>query len=228
MDYSSRPGQKTGSGAPLSSQELAIARRERLRKLALETVDLKNDPYIAKNQLGSYECRLCLTLHSNESSYLAHTQGKKHQVNLARRAAAETEATAPAPEPKHQTFKRFVKIGRPGYRVTRVVHPETDVKGLLFEIDYPQIKSGLRPVKRVMSAYEQVVDLVDDSFQYLVVAAEPYQTIAFKIPNMEIDLETESGAFEYWDGCRYTVQLFLKEREAKPLPVVSQRPVIAM
>ena len=35
-----------------------------------------------KNHLGSYECKLCLTLHNNEGSYLAHTQGKKHQQNL--------------------------------------------------------------------------------------------------------------------------------------------------
>ena len=34
------------------------------------------------NHLGTYECKLCLTLHSNEGSYLAHTQGKKHQDNL--------------------------------------------------------------------------------------------------------------------------------------------------
>ena len=42
-------------------------------------------------QLGSYECKLCLTLHNNEGSYLAHTQGKKHQANLARRAAKEAK-----------------------------------------------------------------------------------------------------------------------------------------
>ena len=35
-----------------------------------------------KNHLGSYECKLCLTLHNNEGSYLAHTQGKKHQVSI--------------------------------------------------------------------------------------------------------------------------------------------------
>lgn len=40
---------------------------------------------------GSYECKLCLTLHNNEGSYLAHTQGKKHQANLARRAAKEAK-----------------------------------------------------------------------------------------------------------------------------------------
>ena len=49
-------------------------RRERLRKLALETIDLAKDPYFMRNHLGQYECRLCLTLHTNEGNYLAHTQ----------------------------------------------------------------------------------------------------------------------------------------------------------
>src|SRR5690349_3839696 len=38
-------GSKTGSGAPLSSSESNLQRKERLRQLALETVDLANDPY---------------------------------------------------------------------------------------------------------------------------------------------------------------------------------------
>jgi hypothetical protein len=42
-----------------------------------------------KNHLGTFECKLCLTLHPNEGNYLAHTQGKRHQDNLARRAARE-------------------------------------------------------------------------------------------------------------------------------------------
>jgi hypothetical protein len=57
-------------------------RRERLRQLALETIDLNKDPYFMMNHLGGYECKLCLTLHTNEGSYLAHTQGKKHMDNL--------------------------------------------------------------------------------------------------------------------------------------------------
>lgn len=52
----------------------AIERRERLRRLALETIDLSKDPYFMRNHLGQYECRLCLTLHNNEGNYLAHTQ----------------------------------------------------------------------------------------------------------------------------------------------------------
>ena len=56
------------------TQTQAIDRRERLRRLALETIDLAKDPYFMRNHLGQYECRLCLTLHNNEGNYLAHTQ----------------------------------------------------------------------------------------------------------------------------------------------------------
>lgn len=52
----------------------AIDRKERLRRLALETIDLAKDPYYMRNHLGQIECRLCLTLHPNEGNYLAHTQ----------------------------------------------------------------------------------------------------------------------------------------------------------
>lgn len=80
MDFQNRPGGKTGGGGVASWSESNRDRRERLRQLALETIDLQKDPYFMKNHLGSYECKLCLTLHNNEGSYLAHTQGKKHQV----------------------------------------------------------------------------------------------------------------------------------------------------
>ncbi len=53
-----------------------------------------------RNHLGTYECKLCLTLHNNEASYLAHTQGKKHQSNLARRAAKEAKEAPVQPAPQ--------------------------------------------------------------------------------------------------------------------------------
>src|SRR3954468_6561511 len=124
MDFQNRAGGKTGSGGQASWSESNRDRRERLRQLALETIDLAKDPYFMKNHLGSYECKLCLTLHTNEGSYLAHTQGKKHQTNLARRAArdAKDQQTiqplkpgAGAAGPK----KTIIKIGRPGYKVTK-------------------------------------------------------------------------------------------------------------
>lgn len=75
------------------------------------------DPYILRTHLGTIECRLCLTLHTNEGSYLAHTQGKKHQTNLARRAARdvkEGQLLITLPKTSEVQKKTFVKIGRPG------------------------------------------------------------------------------------------------------------------
>ncbi|XP_068705275.1 splicing factor 3A subunit 2-like [Montipora capricornis] len=209
MDFQNRAGGKTGSGGVASWSESNRDRRERLRQLALETIDLNKDPYFMKNHLGSYECKLCLTLHNNEGSYLAHTQGKKHQSNLARRAAKEAkEAPAqPAPEKPRVSVKKFVKIGRPGYKVTKQRDPDTGQHSLLFQVDYPEIAEGITPRHRFMSAYEQRIEPPDKSWQYLLFAAEPYETIAFKIPSREIDKD-EGRLWTQWN--KDTKQFFLQ------------------
>ncbi|CAM2109362.1 unnamed protein product [Caretta caretta] len=194
--------------------------RERLRQLALETIDINKDPYFMKNHLGSYECKLCLTLHNNEGSYLAHTQGKKHQTNLARRAAKEAkEAPAqPAPEKVKVEVKKFVKIGRPGYKVTKQRDPEMGQQSLLFQIDYPEIAETIMPRHRFMSAYEQRIEPPDRRWQYLLMAAEPYETIAFKVPSREID-KAEGKFWTHWN--RETKQFFLQfhfKMEKPPAP----------
>jgi len=38
-----------------------------------------------------------------------------------------------------------------------------------------------------MSAYEQHIEPPDRKWQYLLFAAEPYETIGFKLPSREID-----------------------------------------
>ena len=116
-----------------------------------------------KNHLGSYECKVCLTLHNNEGNYLAHTQGKRHQQNLARRAAKEQMNTPLLPQAMRSAIKpkKTVKIGRPGYRVTKQLEPGTSQRSLLFEVDYPEIEDGLQPRHRFMSAYEQARDASD-------------------------------------------------------------------
>ena len=81
IDFQHREGSKIGSGGMLSESQAALERKERLRKLALETIDISKDPYFMRNHLGTFECKLCLTLHKNEGNYLAHTQGKRHQVH---------------------------------------------------------------------------------------------------------------------------------------------------
>jgi splicing factor 3A subunit 2 len=40
-----------------------------------------------------------------------------------------------------------------------------------------------------MSTYEQKKEPIDSRYQYLLVAGEPYETIAFKIPSAPIDFE---------------------------------------
>ncbi|KAL7748051.1 CWF complex protein sap62 [Sorochytrium milnesiophthora] len=228
MDFQNRVGSKPGSGGVAGWSESNVDRRERLRKLALETINLANDPYILRNHLGSYECKLCLTLHTNEGSYLAHTQGKKHQTNLARRAARESRdttgtgflqgpeaaaaaAAAAAARTAQVPKKQFIKIGRPGYRVTKVRDPSTRQLGLLFSVHFPQIAHDVRPRHRFMSAYEQRIEAPDRAWQYLVVAAEPYETISFKIPSREID-KGEGRFFTYWDSDakQFTMQLFFR------------------
>uniref|UniRef100_A0A3Q4B7W0 Matrin-type domain-containing protein n=1 Tax=Mola mola TaxID=94237 RepID=A0A3Q4B7W0_MOLML len=192
MDFQHRAGGKTGSGGVASASESNRDRRERLRQLALETIDINKDPYFMKNHLGSYECKLCLTLHNNEGSYLAHTQGKKHQTNLARRAAKEAkEAPAqPAPAKVKVEVKKFVKIGRPGYKVFT-----------------SQRSHCIGPRHRFMSAYEQRIEPPDRRWQYLLLAAEPYETIAFKVPSREID-KAENRFWTHWN--RETKQFFLQ------------------
>lgn len=119
MDFQNRVGGKTGSGGQMSESQAALERKERLRKLALETIDITKDPYFMRNHLGTFECKLCLTLHPNEGNYLAHTQGKRHQYNLGRRAAMEAKNAAPRTIViKEAPTKRVIKIGRPGYRVS--------------------------------------------------------------------------------------------------------------
>ncbi|XP_057514121.1 uncharacterized protein LOC130795867 [Actinidia eriantha] len=208
-------GSKPGSGGAASAQNEAIDRRERLRRLALETIDLAKDPYFMRNHLGSYECKLCLTLHNNEGNYLAHTQGKRHQTNLAKRAAREAKDAPALPQPHKRkvTLKKSVKIGRPGYRVTKQFDSETKQRSLLFQIEYPEIEDNTKPRHRFMSSFEQRVQSFDKRYQYLMFAAEPYEIIAFKVPSTEIDKSTPKF-FSHWDpdSKMFTLQLYFKTK----------------
>merc|ERR1711924_101456 len=130
-----------------------------------------------------------------------------------------------APVAKKTQVWKTVKIGRPGYRVTKEREPDTSQKALLFEIEYPEIEENARPRHRFMSAYEQKVETPDMNCQYLLFAAEPYETIAFKVPNMEIDKTDKDKFFTHWDEKRkiYTMQVFFKVREDKELPELAAK-----
>jgi len=219
----SERGSKPGSGGVMSDQQANIDRRERLRQLALETIDLSKDPYFMRNHLGSYECKLCLTLHTNEGNYLAHTQGKRHQTNLGRRAAREAkEAPSSIPSSSMQPKimpRRVIKIGRPGYRVVKQKDSENGQRSLLFQIDYPEIEEGVQPRHRFMSAFEQRVEPPDTNYQFIIFAAAPYENIAFKIPNRPIERDPTSGKFIYhWDREKkaFSLHIFFKDEQQPP------------
>lgn len=222
---SDRVGSKFGGGGVAGRSETNADRRERLKNLALETIDLKKDPYFLKNHLGTFECRLCFTSHANDGSYLAHTQGKKHQTNLARRAARDKalenphgiDPTTGLPRNAASNVpvrRDIIRIGRPGYKIQKIRDANGRL-GLFFQLSFPNIGEKSKPRYRFMSAYEQRVEEPDRNWQYLVISADPYDAVAFKLESNEIDRNDETF-FDHWDMPTYSLQfLWASETEAK-------------
>ncbi|XP_052739571.1 splicing factor 3A subunit 2-like [Bicyclus anynana] len=127
---------------------------------------------------------------------------------MARRAVKEAKEAPQqlAPEKPRIEPKKFVKIGRPSYRVTKQKDPENGQQSLLFQVDYPKIAEGVQPRHR-MSAYEQKIEPPDRRWQYLLFAAEPYETIAFKFPSREVE-KHDSKFWTHWN--KDTKQFFLQ------------------
>ena len=225
VDRQNRVGSKFGGGGVSSAQQSERERKDRLRELALETIDLAKDPYLMRNHLGTYECKLCLTLHTNEANYLSHTQGKKHQAGLARRAAMEAKLARQKGETDvmmpmrsttaSQRAETKVKIGRPGYEVSKSRDPESNARCLTFELHYPELDDARnrQPRHRFMSAYEQRVETPPDrNYQYLLIACHPYETVAFKIPNEPIDKKEGKFVTNWdWEGKVFTLTLHFVE-----------------
>ncbi|KAK2964407.1 putative Splicing factor 3A subunit 2 [Blattamonas nauphoetae] len=198
-------GGKTGSGGPASQEQQNLDRKERLRKLVTESVDLSKDPYFMRNYLGQFECRLCLTQHRNEANYLAHTQGKRHQENLAKRSYQQSKDQQIFPTQQAQVDKPKKKaMMTPEYRIYKTKDPATKHYTLKIEIEYRDIAEGIQPRYRIMSSYEQKVEPVDSRYQYLVFAAHPYDTIAIKIPNYEIERKDANPSFSMGDDKIFT------------------------
>lgn len=212
MDYQNRVGSKKGSGGIAGSAETNQYRRERLKNLLQAKINIDSDPYVFKNHLGILECKLCLTTHMSESSYITHTTGRRHQLNLMRRAENEKKN-----QKLHQNKteveaieKRYwSKIGNPKYRVSKIRDPVTLNKGLLFIFKLDKIKSGITPQYKLMSCYEQKKEPVDVNYRYLILSAEPYQNVCFKIPGSAIDMSPKR-LWDYWDPDtkEYCIQLF--------------------
>ena len=219
-DRNLRAGSRFGGGGIATDHQAAMHRRERLKQLAMDTIDISKDPYILRNSVGTFECKLCLTLHTTEGSYLAHTQGRRHQNKLAQRAAREKERMERKGmnrgARRKMTQKEMVKvdkIGRPAYTLTKLMDATTGNRTIEIEVSYPLISAGIQPRHRFMSAFEQKKEKPDRNFQYLLFAAIPYQTIAFKLPNIPLDSKSESFTSS-WDEESKTFSLRLSFQPA--------------
>ncbi|KAK6455545.1 uncharacterized protein RJT20DRAFT_128817 [Scheffersomyces xylosifermentans] len=224
MDYSGRVNSKKGAGGVAGAEETNVHTRQRIKELlATQVLDLDNDPYVFRNHLGLLECRLCLTTHVSESSYISHLGGKKHRLSLEKRRALDEKYNNSRQLNQKinsivsitNTQKRsWAKIGKPAYKLTKIRDPETLQMGLLIDVKYPKITTE-EPIFRIMSYYELssknqnvAVSFIDrenggetgtesndpNNAQYLVITAEPYENICFIIPNdKEIDKPLEAG-----------------------------------
>lgn len=136
-----------------------------------------------------------------------------------------------APTQQNVHKKVFLKIGRPGYRVTKVRDRDTGKEGMMVQVHLPQIKPGVIPRRRFMSAWEQKREPPNKAYQYLIVstqlsqmspplnplqvAAEPYETIAFRIPAREIEDESDDAGYWNWshwdpDTKQYSFQFMFR------------------
>lgn len=222
MSYSGRVNSKKGSGGVAGASETNVHTKRRVKDLlATQVFDLNHDPYVVRTHLGSLECRLCLTLHTNETLYISHLGGRKHQRSLDIRRLLDEKALrsnhisqlgALVVSINNTPKREWSSMGRPLWTLTKIRDPDTFKLGLLLKVKCP--KALAEPLFRVMSFYElssrcqrqcrQYTSLPsgpDTEFfakecaqrQYLVISAEPYENIAFAIPNQnEIDMPPQN------------------------------------
>lgn len=250
MDYQNRAGSKKGSGGIASSSQENLHRRKQVEDLLSggqevpysfqdaakeEDEHAKKNPYIYRNHAGRLVCKLCNTMHMSWSSVERHVSGKKHGLNVLRRGGSTHMAQQSEISEEESLFQQKVEAVRselrnlgimPHYQVSKVKAPNTGHLGLAMKVTYPPIEFRFdnddKPCARVMTSFE-IAEENDDDKKYLVIAYEPYETIAVEIPNQEVVLDESSPTTEfavddfnsrstYWDKDEkiFYVQLFFK------------------
>lgn len=194
MDYQNRVGSKKGGGGLAGAEETRRHQRHLVRSILSSS--LENDPYFTRNANGTIECKLCLTLHYSEPSYINHTQGKKHNLKLLERQSRDLrQDKVDADGISKVEKKRYLKIGTPGYKITKIRDVDDRI-GLLVVVKFPKLTMGQEPRYRVMSYFEQQKDKneANSEYQYLVIHGEPYENICIKIPKGDLN-----DLWTYWD-----------------------------
>lgn len=226
MDYSDRVNSKKGAGGVADKHETNVHTKRRIQELlTTQVLNLDNDPYVFRNHLGLLECRLCLTTHTNEASYISHLGGRKHGMNLEKRRLLDEklnpQKTAASAVSISNTDKRTWRhIGKPQLKVTKVRDTATLQVGMLIQIQLPKI-TVKEPFFRFMSYieltqknqnvarsfldrekrdYEAAEDVDPAKWQYLVVSAEPYDNVAFAFPHDKelVKPEGDGMSDQFW------------------------------
>lgn len=204
--YGREHGVKMGIGGIATDELLQRQRAQQIKKLQHDVYDLKKDPYYTTTDMGIIECSLCKTTHRTPEGYIQHTEGKKHRDSLHLRQFHQKKMLASKnqvaqgvaqglgggkgnsllsnPKQHQQQFISRPTIGLPQYDVVKQYCPDTGHHAIAFKIHYPFIEQGLRPRYELLSVFQQKVEQPDPRFQYLVFAAEPYNNMAVKIPNV--------------------------------------------
>ncbi|CUS21629.1 LAQU0S03e06986g1_1 [Lachancea quebecensis] len=252
MDYQNRAGSKKGSGGIASSSQENLHRRKQVEDLLKDGEEVpysfqgiskedeelsKKNPYIYKNHAGRLVCKLCNTIHMSWTSVERHLEGKKHGLNLIRRGGNASAQHQEAVSPGELRFKKAAEELRsqmkdngivPNYQVAKVRDPTTNERGIAMRVIYtnpePSFDSGDRPYVRVMSSLEFAKE--EDDKKYLIIAFEPFKTIAVEIPNQELStsnttfntsgfdsVDEFNSKYTYWDDDEQTlyVQFFFKD-----------------
>ncbi|KAL6449566.1 sap62 Pre-mRNA-splicing factor sap62 [Candida maltosa Xu316] len=217
MDYSERVNSKKGAGGIASNEDINVQTKKRVQELlATHVLDLDNDPYVFRNHLGMLECKLCLTTHINESSYISHLGGRKHHLNLERRRILDEKQNKHRQQDTELVEKRhWKKIGKPTYKITKIRDPDSlkiTVDEPMFKImSYHELtsKNQNNCLKFIEKTKEELSEEEDDDdtenlekkYQYLVISAEPYDNVAIIIPShKKIDKPREENKMSdsYW------------------------------
>ena len=82
------------------------------------------------------------------------------------------------------------------------------------------MEEDVKPRHRFMSSYEQRKEAWDKKYQFLLFSAEPYEVVAFKVPNMEVD--HSDRFFSHW-CCPPAVPLVLPHRQTPKPDTVMRR-----
>ncbi|CAH6720354.1 pre-mRNA-splicing factor Prp11p [[Candida] jaroonii] len=217
MDYSDRVNSKKGAGALADHHEANVHKRQRVKELLTSTIlNLDNDPYVFKNHLGLLECKLCLTTHVNESSYISHVGGRKHQLNLERRRLLDDKnkvITKKGVSINNVNKRTWNKIGKPQFKIDKIRHDNNQL-GLLLNVKCPKAlkepffrfqnyfeltAKNQNIIKSSIDKFSQDKSSTDESnYLYLIISCEPYENICLIIPNKDIDGKVDEISEKFW------------------------------